>query len=368
MPSRPRFSAVRLFAPVCMLIQLLPALVVAEPLRIGVILPLTGPAGGNGTYALHGIDFAKQETNDAAAVDFAIEDYASNPSKIGVAYQKILATKRPDAMIVFASPVAMALTPLVNNDKIPMIAIAAAPAYSSPNDYTFRITTSALAESEFLVQAAGKAGLAKAAVVHAEDDYGNGYWKPLHAAGAATEESFPPGETDFRAIIAKLRARAPKLVILAVFGQQAGTFLRQSRELNFRPTFVCPQACENPEVFTAAAGTEEGLFVTTPRLPAPGPAVDRFKAAFHQDSNYISWNMFDATNIAVTAGARCLEAEDRATCIRDAIAAGNFSGVAGDIHFDAQGDAVSSHRLARAHGGHLVTVENSELARVLAGS
>ena len=122
-----------------------PSLSFGKEIKIGVILPLTGPAGKYGKWARDGIELAVEEirkTDPSLKVIF--EDNEGNPSKGVSAFLKLVkADKVPVVMDLILSQVALAVAPVAERNKVVMLSIgASAEKLKYAGDYVFRIRES----------------------------------------------------------------------------------------------------------------------------------------------------------------------------------------------------------------------------------
>ncbi|MEK7075821.1 MAG: ABC transporter substrate-binding protein, partial [Patescibacteria group bacterium] len=97
-----------------------------EPIKIGVLLPLSGPAAFYGDQSKKGIEIAKEEILEKypnLKLELYYEDSLYTPKGGVDAYQKLRITTKLDAVITAASQVSLAVVPLTAEDKILQMAI-----------------------------------------------------------------------------------------------------------------------------------------------------------------------------------------------------------------------------------------------------
>ena len=338
-----------------------PAITSAEPLKVGVILPLTGPASGNTRYGRDGIEYATTRGGVAANLQLITEDYGSETARAVTAYKKLANVDGIHAFLVFGSPAAMALKPLVERDNNVMLAIASAQALTDLDGNSFRLVTSALDETKFIAEHWLAGGTDSVGIVHVADDYGESYLQSLRSALPASTAAnllvadFLPKETDFRATINQLRAKKPEIVVLAAFAQPVGLFLRQARELNFQAKFICPLACYNPDLFVLGQGGEENLIVTTPANPQDRALVEEFRKRFQYDGNFMSWGFYDGLNMLSELAQRCVAEKLPGVCLKEQLRRKEgFLTSRGQLAFDATGEMPFRVIVNRASAGKFI--------------
>lgn len=352
----------------CLLLQLLAFVgpVHAEKLKVGVIIPLTGPASGNTRFGNDGIEFARSHAEIESSLEIFIEDYGSEPARAVSAYKKLAHVNRVHAFLVFGSPAAMALGKLVERDKNVLLAIASAQNLTKASGNSFRLINSAQEDSKFIAEQwfidNGKSQTA--AIVHVADDYGESYLRGLRGTlpGPVVEKlsvaEFLPNEVDFKSTINLLRSKKPDIVVLAAFAPPVGMFLRQSRELGFKSKFICPLACYNPDLFTIGQGGEEDLVIPTPANPSDQALVEAFDRRFHYEGNFMSWGFYDALLILTELSNSCSSTSDVGICLKEKLRRPEgFAATRGKLVFDDKGETRFGVVVNRASGGKFIPDE-----------
>lgn len=114
----------------------------AEETKLAAILPLTGNAADQGKWARRGFELAREElqTSKGTSISLLYEDsHGADPSSAVKAYKSIQLHRKVPVVFSYGSGVGMALTPLVNSDRVIQMGIATAtPKYTSAGDFTFR--------------------------------------------------------------------------------------------------------------------------------------------------------------------------------------------------------------------------------------
>src|SRR5690606_33455295 len=105
------------------------------------------------------------------------------------------------------------------------------------------------------------------------DDYGRAYGelfrKDSEANGATVvgEEYINADTQDLKPVITGMRAKQPDCVFLAMFQVEAALLFRQSREMDFNPTFMSGASLFNPQVITLARDAANGLLMVSTYFP-----------------------------------------------------------------------------------------------------
>jgi branched-chain amino acid transport system substrate-binding protein len=129
----------------------------------------------------------------------------------------------------------------------------------------------------------------KVAVLHDKQTYGSGVATQVKDALAkqnvnvALFEGINVGDSDYSAIITKLKSAGVDLVYFGGYHPELGLLLRQSREQGLKVQFMGPEGTANQDLVAIAGPAIEGLLVTLPadftKLPGNESIVKAFKDA-----------------------------------------------------------------------------------------
>ncbi|MCA2997501.1 MAG: branched-chain amino acid ABC transporter substrate-binding protein [Rhodocyclaceae bacterium] len=185
----------------------------------------------------------------------------------------------------------------------------------------------------------------KVAIAHDKTAYGEGLAKEvektLKAAkvGVIANEQTTDTETDFKAILTKIKAKNPDVVFYGGMDQTGGPMLKQARELGIKATFAFGDgACTN-EMFKLAGDAANGLVCSQAGLPASAASkefTDGFKAKFKTDVLQYAPYFYDAT-LAVVEAMKKANSVDPAKFTPELFNI-SFTGATGKVEFDAKGD------------------------------
>jgi branched-chain amino acid transport system substrate-binding protein len=147
--------------------------------------------------------------------------------------------------------------------------------------------------------------------------------------------------SDFNAILTKVRATKPDVVMYGGMDATAGPMAKQMKQLGIKAPMLAGDGVCSPE-FIKLAGDAAGVLTCSMageavEKMAKGPDfVARYKAKFNQDVQVYSPYSYDAVFVIAEAMKRAGKA-DRAA-IAAAMPATNYTGVTGTIAFDEKGD------------------------------
>jgi branched-chain amino acid transport system substrate-binding protein len=184
----------------------------------------------------------------------------------------------------------------------------------------------------------------KVAIVDDKTAYGEGLAneveKTLKAAKVAvvTRERTTDKETDFKAILTKIKGKGPDVVFHGGMDATGGPMLKQARELGIKAVFAFGDgACTN-EMAKLAGAAAEGMVCSQAGLPAEAASKefqDSFKAKFGEIKQYAPY-FYDATNAVIEAMKKADSTEPAK--FTPEMYNVSFSGATGKVEFDAKGD------------------------------
>lgn len=334
--------------------------------RIGAVLPLTGPAGDIGEKARQGLEVAKA----LHPIDVVYEDSASNPKTAISAFRKLTAGlgSPPVGVISVMSSAGNAIIPLAEDEQVINVHIASAPGMAAGKTYAFRWYITSDDQMGHLVRYLEIKGMLgkQVAFIHTNDDYGDGSLKAFTAhlrrvapATRVVSEAYDPKARDFRPMLAKVKSEAPEVVAVVGFSTNLGILVQQLREQMLSVPLVGDDAISYPEILAAAGKAADGVvFAGLPieALETQDPFGAKFRELYQKEPNdfaVFSYGIATMLHRCATRHqgenarvlARCLETE-------------TFSTPLGKIKFDAEhsGNVPLVYKVIR--GGQVVVLPN----------
>ena len=351
-----------------------------KSVTFGAILPLTGGAADQGEWARNGIKLAVDQLNHSRNSGPAAENPAPRPvikvifedsrgeSKAAIAaYNAMRARYDIPAIFTWGSGVGIALTPLVNRDKVIQIGIATgSPDYSTLDDFTFRTFHSNLDEAAFADSVIDRlSGGKPVAILKIQNDYGIAYGDEVRrllekrGKNVVFDETFAPGETDFRQLLLKMKAVNPAAIVLISYPAEGAVILAQKKQLGITaPVLASVAVLSSRSFFKLTGSAAEGLRVIVPtnRVIQETALMKDFVADYMEqhgeDLGIINWyaaRAYDSVMVTASLLGRCPQAD--AACLREQLyTIKDFPGVAGPITFDRAGDIATVFTLDRING------------------
>lgn len=244
-----------------------------EVIKIGVILPLTGPGASYGTQVLDGIKLAQHDlinsnTISSERVKLIIEDSQTEVSKGINALHKLKNINNVQFVIgALASSVTLACAPYAEENKILLLSPGSSSNdISNAGDYIFRIAPKDSYDGEFLAKSIFlDYSILNVSIIYLNNDFGIGlkesFVKSYSKLGGniVMSESFEMGTNDFRTLITKILGNNFEALLLIAAGQENILALKQLHELGYEGQIFCPSTFNDPKLVKLAGNTAEGL-------------------------------------------------------------------------------------------------------------
>ncbi len=329
-----------------------PALAQAQPVEVGAIEILSGPAAAYGIAIKAGLDLALDEVNAKGVlggrkINLTVEDSAGNKDQAINAARKLIGRDKVIAIIgPTLSNEMFAVGPVTNERKIPTLGTSTtATGITDIGPYIFRTS---LPESDVIpvtLKAAIAKGVKTIALMYANDDaFSKSGFDVMKAAAEKaglkilTVESFGSKDTDFSAQLTKIKSLKPDAVGISALVEPVSGVLLQARQLGFgkETLFIGGNGSNSPKLGAIAGAAADGLIVGSPwfigKETDGNPAfVAAFKAKYNKDPDQFAAQAYDAMKIMAAAIDRAGAADSEK--VTAALAKTDFHGVMGPFKF-----------------------------------
>jgi branched-chain amino acid transport system substrate-binding protein len=210
----------------------------SRPLKVGVIVPLTGENTTFGTSTRNGILMAYDSLPQAERdrIQLFFEDDAFNPKQAISAFQKLRAAQKIEALINGGSQSALAMAGLADENQIPFLAIASAPEIVAGKKFVMNFWVTPQTEAELLVPEALRRGYQRIARISSVHDFAFAVREAFEKANGGRikvllDEEYLTDAKDFRTYITKLRGlKGAHAVLALLMPGQLGVFAKQMRQ------------------------------------------------------------------------------------------------------------------------------------------
>lgn len=325
------------------------------PIKVGVVLPTSGPIAYDGGLALNGIRMAVDEINAMGGIkgnkyEIYVEDSAGVPATAVAAMEKLVGRTRVVSVIGdFGSSCTLAMMDVASRAKIPLITpVSLAPKITEMgNIWMFRgCDNSAMIAKAFTKWAVHEKKADKWAYIAINTDYGRGsveaFNEELKALGGKIifTEYFNQGETDYYPIVTKLSATDANA--LCMFGETVdlSRVVAQLHEMGLSNKLLVMDPTSgtfNPKFIELAKKNSEGIvgasrFVASIQTSAAQKFVVDYKAKYQAEPEKYAQAGYDCARMIAMAIEKA-DSLDTAK-IREALAGIQYEGPQGKAYFD----------------------------------
>jgi len=274
-------------------------------IKIGAILPLTGPGAIFAQYIKEGIDLAIEEINSKTSQKIKIfyEDSKNQPKEAISVYNKLVELEKPLAVIVALSSVAKALAPLATPSKTVQIGIAVAiPGVTDISEYVFRIYPEAYDIAGIMATYdAKKLGCKTAGVIYINDDFGRSSYEVFkevfekYGGKITLTESYEPLQRDFRSQLLKLMRVNPDCIYLSGYGIAYGIIIKQLKELGINSQLTADMTLGLPNTLEQVGNSAEGAYFVDGKMS--DEFIRKFKNRYNKEPASYAGYAYDIINI-----------------------------------------------------------------------
>ena len=331
----------------------------AEPVKIGVYLPLTGQNAFGGQLELDGIKLAQQANPKVLGrdVELVVVDNKSDKVEAANAVKRLVERDKVSAYIgTYGSSLAMAGGEVGEKAGVPGVrAISECPLVTQGKKYYFRACFIDPYQGAAAASYAYKTlGMKKAAILmDVANDYSVGLcsffkrsYKKLGGQIVA-DMKYNSGDQDFTAQLTEIINQKPDIVFMPAYFAEGAIIMKQARELGGTFVMMGADAMDNPDTVKIGGKAVEGFLHTTfpydVNMPNMSPAAkaftDAWKAAYpDKDPNVNSALGYVCYNLILDAITRA--GSDNPEAITKALAeTKNFATPLGTLSINATHDA-----------------------------
>jgi branched-chain amino acid transport system substrate-binding protein len=199
-----------------------------EPIKIGAVLAVTGPASFLGEPEKNTLLMLQDQINKAGgingrSIEIIIEDSKSDESQAVVSAKKLIEKEKVLAIIgPSTTGESMALVPIVTAAKVPMISCAAGAAITQPvaeRHWVFKTAQYDTSAVERIFDYMKNKGITSIGIVSVSTSYGDAGRKalleiaPSYGIQIVADEKYGPKDTDMTAQLVKIKSAGAQAVI-----------------------------------------------------------------------------------------------------------------------------------------------------------
>ena len=329
-----------------------------EDVKVGFAAPMTGAQAHYGEDFLNGVTLAVEDFNatkpviDGKQVRIVLDtaDDQADPRVGTTVAQKLVDDGIKGMVGHFNSGTTIPASRIYAAAGIPQVAMATAPEYTQQGyKTTFRMMTSDTQQGSVVGTYAVKGlGFKKIAIIDDRTAYGQGladqFEKAAKAAGATIvdREYTNDKAVDFKAVLTKIKAKAPDGVFYGGADAQAAPMIKQMKALDIKSTLMGGEMVKSDTFLKVAGDSADGVVASLAGLPMenmPGGQkyLDEYRKKFGKDPETYSPYGYDGA-MAMFQAMKAANSTDPAKYL-PFLAKTNMPAVtSADLGYDAKGD------------------------------
>jgi branched-chain amino acid transport system substrate-binding protein len=358
----------------------------AEPIKIGSVLSVTGPAGYLGDPELKTLQMMVEDINKKGGLlgrplELVHYDDGSDASKANGFGKRLIEDDKVDLIVGGTTTGStMSMVPLVEKAGVPFISLAGAVVIIEPvKKFVFKTPHTDRMAAEKVFDDMKKRGITKVALLSETSGFGQSGRKETEGVAAkygitlVANETYGPKDTDMGPQLTKIRNTAGvEAVFIFGLGQGPALATKGYKQLGISLPLYHAHGVASDEFIKLAGAASEGVRLPAAALLAPGrlSATDperiaaetytkAFTARFKTDVSTFGGHAYDGLGIAVDAIKRA-GSTDKAK-VRDAIeSTKGFAGTAGVFNMSAtdhMGLDLSAFRMFEIRNGDWVMLK-----------
>lgn len=351
----------------------------AKEVKVGVIMPMSGPIGGFGQSAMEGLELMNEmapKLKNGDTVKLVLVDNKSDKIESANAATKLVSSDKVSAIVgALTSNNTMAMTKIAEAGKVPVVApVATNILVTKRKDFVSRVCFSDAFQGQVAANFAINELKEKEAILVTDVklDYSIGiskvFKKEYKKLGGKIVKNvrINSGDKDFKAMLSSIKSLKPKLIFFPIYSAEAGLIAKQAKQLGIKAKFLGTDGMTADKVFFEVGGDAvEGFYGTdlyspdAPKATALAQEYEKeYKAKYNKDVHPFGVLAADSYNVIINAMNQC-EDPANTVCVNEKIrATKDFKGASGVISL-ANGDAVRSAVINQIKNGkksYLTTV------------
>ncbi|HLD05407.1 MAG TPA: ABC transporter substrate-binding protein [Candidatus Nanoarchaeia archaeon] len=327
----------------------------SEPIKLGVIGPLTGDVASIGQSMQRAYQLAAEEVNveggiHGRQVQLIFEDGRCNGKDGSNAANKLANIDKVSVILgAGCSPETLAAAPITEAAKIILLSsISSNPDVSKAGDYVFRDYPSDAYMGKFAAEYAyTQLGKRKVATLYCLNDFCTAIKKVFKnrfeelGGKVITEESFEPDSKDLRTQLTKIKETQPDIIYFLAFTDASVIGIVQAKELGIDVPLLGGDPWSDPDIHKKTGDAAEGILWAEPYTPLSEEFKNKIYAKFGQvDLTTGTGQAYDALHIIAKimrkVGTDSTKIKDELYQVKD------YPGVSGTIGFDENGDLLEA--------------------------
>lgn len=334
----------------------------AEPIKIGVVVSLTGTYAGLGEPEKNAIEMEVERINEAGGVngrpiEVLFEDDATDDAKANAAASRLIDQEGVVAIIgATGTGGTMAMRDVVKRAGVAQVSMAGGTVITNPvEQLVFATPWSNTIVAPFTIEALKADGITKVAFISDAGGFGKDGKAVFSAAAAASgleivsDQSFNPGDTDMTAQLTNVKSSGAQAIVMWTAGKEAATVLKNARDLGIDLPIYGSHGNARREFIDGAGDAAEGVRFAAGKVLLPETYgvgsdahtvatgfIERYESRFGSAPSTFAGHAYDALYLIVEA-AKTVDGDITAEALAQALeSVQGFIGIGGTFNMSPQ--------------------------------
>ncbi len=334
-----------------------------DPIKIGVMLPLTGDGAALGIPIKDAVDLAVVHAKkDGKDVVVFYEDSKCSPVEAKAAAEKLVAENVTAMIGEVCSSATFAAASVAEKNGVVLVSPASMdPSLSNAGQYVFRTVPSHALQGVLMARFARESLNAdEAAVIYEDTEYGRGLARVfeqefMDVGGEVSRmESFVPGSTEMTDELENMVNENPEVVFVVADAEDTARIILDAKKVKLSSQLLASESSYDPKVIDLAKRSANGMILMVARKNMNEEAV-QFRNGIveltRKEPGMFAAEAYDAATLVIDV-AYLTRSRDG---VRDAlVATKNYPGASGVITFDEHGDVSRPYDIVMVKSGKFV--------------
>ncbi len=334
----------------------------AKEIKVGAIMPMSGPIAAYGQVTYDGVKLAHKlnsKLNNGDTIKIVLLDNKGDKVETANATTRLIASDKVVAILGALTSTNTAQTiAIANKKKIPVIAsVATNDKLTSRRKYANRVCFTDSFQGEVVANYAFKDMGLKTAVVIVDQaqvyslGLAKAFKKAFKKAGGKVVKTIKitSGDKDFKAVVSQIKKINPDLMFLPLYHPEASMISRQSKQLGLDKPMFSGDGVANQTFIDLGGKSVEGYMYTDffDYTNPPSKTSASFVAFHEKQTGKKELNSFtalgaDTYNVLIAAMNKCDDPTNSVCINKEIKKTVNFDGVSGSISINKKGNATRS--------------------------
>lgn len=296
------------------------------PIKIGAVLDITGAGASLGVPERQTLEMLAAEVNAAGGIDgrqveLLIEDNQSTEDGAAKAATKLITQDKVNLLLgASRTGPSLAMRPIAESNKIPMISLAANAKIVEGSQWVFKTAQNDRVVIENIVDLAQEKGWKKLALVRDASAFGEGIQEMVNEVGkdagvsVTATEKFAPDASDFTAQMIKVRGAGADATLIWGIPPAVALAQKAYKQLGINKPVIQSHGIGNQVFLDTAGPSADGLLAPLGRLlvadqlPEDDPQkkvltdfIADYKAKYGQNPSTFAGHAYDGFKVGVNA-------------------------------------------------------------------